>query len=480
MISSRLRGAAVGLALALSLPAGPVAAAAAQTPGPVPPAEDRRLGRDLLAMLIGIDSTHAHGSTVIAKALAARLLGAGFAPADVQVLIPDGHPDKGNLVVRLRGRDRAAKATLWIGHLDVVEAPREDWTYDPFQLTEAGGWLYGRGTIDMKGQDAAVAEALIRLRREAFMPRRDIVVTFTADEESGGEVSGVDWLLKTHRALIDADLVINPDMDEGGLKHGRRLYLPIETSEKVYETYQIEAVDKGGHSSMPGPGNPIYRMARALSRLEAQPFPVDLTDTVRAYFRARAALESGQVRADMVEAASGAPSSGAVERLSAVVETNVLLRTTCVATTINGGQGESALPERVRALIQCRVIPGEDLAGVRQALRERLGDPEIALTDYTAEPPTPESPLSPTVLDPVREVVEGMWPGTPILPIMSAGASDSAITRAAGIASYGLDGIFGDMDDDRAHGRDERVAAQAFDEELEFTYRLMKSLGDRR
>ena len=453
------------------------APALADPAGPVPPAENQALGRSLLKELVEINSTHAFGSTGASRAVAQRFLAAGFAAADVQMLIPDDHPTKGNVVVRLRGSGRAGKPVLYIGHLDVVEARREDWTYDPFVLTEADGWLYGRGTIDMKGQNVAVIASLIRLKQEGFVPDRDIIAAFTADEEAGGDFSGVDWLMKTHHDTVDADLVINPDGGEAGLKQGKRLYLGVQTSEKVYVTYQLEATDRGGHSSRPTPANPIYRMARALARLDAQPFPVHLTDTIKAYLKARAPLESGQMRADMLDAATGGPSQAAIDRLSAATETAILLRTTCVATMIDGGQGESALPERVRSVIQCRVIPGETLDSVKGHLAAALADPSITISVYTAATPSPESPLSPKVVGTVAKVAQGMWPGLTILPIMSAGASDSAITRSAGIASYGVDGMFDDLDDGRAHGRDERIGVQAFNEELEFTYRLMRALA---
>jgi acetylornithine deacetylase/succinyl-diaminopimelate desuccinylase-like protein len=462
----------LSLAAALS-----VSAASAQTAGPVAPAKDQALGREILKQLIETDSTHAHGSTVAAQEIAARLLAAGFPAADVTVVIPPDHPTKGNVVVRLRGTG-AGKPILYICHLDVVEARREDWTYDPFKLTEADGWLYGRGTIDMKGQDSAVLESLLRAKAAGWRPRHDIIVAFTADEEAGGDASGIDYLLQHDRPLIDAQFVINPDAGGGALEHGQRLGLAIQTSEKVFVTYQLEARDKGGHSSMPTPSNPIYAMSRALARLGAFSFPVHLTETTRAAFAGRANLESGQRAADMREVASGHPSDAAIQRLSAEVETNVALRTTCVATTIDGGQGESALPERVRALVQCRVIPGETSDQIESTLRRVLDDPRIQISVFTPAKPSPESPLDPKIVEAVRSVADGMWPGVPVLPDMSAGASDSAFTRSAGIPSYGVDGVFDNIDDDRAHGRDERINIQAFNEELEFTWRLMQRLGD--
>jgi len=401
---------------------------------------------------------------------------AGFAAADIALMIPADHPTKGNVVVRLRGRGKG-RPILYIGHLDVVEARREDWTYDPFVLTEKDGWLYGRGTIDMKGQDAAMLASLIRLKQEGFKPDRDIIVAFTADEEAGGDASGIDWLLKTHRDIIDADLVINPDGGEAGIKHGAKIYVGVQTSEKIFVTYRLEATDKGGHSSRPTPANPIYRLARALTAIDAHPFAVRLTDTVKAYFRRRAALESGQVKADMLEAGGPSPSPAAIARLSSQVETNILMRTTCVATQIDGGQGESALPERARATIQCRVIPGEATADIQAALVRAIGDPAVKLTVFTPATPNPESPPSARVIGAVEAVSKQMWPEVIVVPTMSPGASDSAFTRAAGMASYGIDGMFDDLDDGRAHGRDERIGVAAFPEELEFTYRLMKALA---
>ena len=444
-------------------------AQAGNAPAP-PPA------RELLRELIEINSTHAHGSTEAAKALAAHFLAAGFAPEDVTFLAPAEHPSKGNLVVRLRGRG-SGRPILYIGHLDVVEARREDWNYDPFKLTEQDGWLYGRGVIDMKGQDVAMAIALMRLRQEGFQPAHELIVAFTADEEAGGDANGVSWLLEKHPGLIDAQLVINPDGGEAGMKQGRKLYVAVQTSEKYFLTFGIETTDKGGHSSRPTAANPIYRLAGVLTRLAQYRFPVHLTETTRQYFQRRAELETGQTRADMRAVGLGNADQAAIERLSAVVETNIMLRTTCTATQIDGGHAENALPQRARATVQCRVIPGEPPESVQAALQAAVADPLVTFSTITPATPSPESALTPSIVRQVETVVHGFWPKVIVLPEMSAGATDSRYTRVLGMPSYGIDAMFDDLDDGRAHGRDERIGVQAFEQDVEFTYRLMKVLG---
>jgi acetylornithine deacetylase/succinyl-diaminopimelate desuccinylase-like protein len=449
---------------------------AASAAVPPPTEGDPALARDILRELIEIRSTHANGTTGAAKAILARLTGAGLAPADAQLLIPAEFPQSGNVVARLRGRG-AGKPVLFICHLDVVEANAEDWTRDPFRLTEDGGYLYGRGTIDMKGQDAAVLASLIRLKREGYVPDRDIIVAFTADEEAGGDNNGVAWLVAHHRDLIDAEFVINPDGGEAGMKNGRRLYVGVETSEKIFLSFRAEVTDKGGHSSRPTQANPIYRLAAALDRLSRYQFPIHLTDTTKLYFDRRAALEQGQVKADMLGAAGSPPDALALGRLSEAVETNILLRTTCVATQIDGGHAESALPQRARATLQCRVIPGESWESIRDQLATVLADPTIQLTVLTPAQPSPESPLSPAILSTVERVAHSLWPEVIVLPQMAAGASDSSYTREAGLPSYGIDGMFDDLDDARSHGRDERIGVRAFADEIQFTYRLMRQLS---
>jgi acetylornithine deacetylase/succinyl-diaminopimelate desuccinylase-like protein len=438
-------------------------------------AHEATLAREILREMIDTRSTHDVGSTELARKVQARLLAAGFAAADAQLLAPVDHPRAGNVVARIHGSGKG-KPVLYLCHLDVVAANPEDWTRDPFLLTEDNGWLYGRGTIDMKGQDAAVLAALLRMKSEHFIPQRDIVVAFTADEESGGERNGVDWLLTEHRDLMNADLVINPDGGEAGMKGGRRLYVGVQTSEKISMAFEAEVTDKGGHSSRPTVDNPIYRLSEGLARLSKFRFPAHLTDTTRQYFQRRAAIETGATKSDMLAAAKTPPDPAALDRLSAVVETNILLRTTCTATQIEGGHAQNALPQRARATLQCRIIPGESQDSVRETLARVLDDPTIKISVVTPATPSPESPLSGNILPTVERVVHQLWPDVVILPQMGAGASDSKYTRTLGVPSYGIDGMFDDLDDGRAHGRDERIGVAAFDQEVDFTYRLMREV----
>ncbi|WP_332771933.1 M20/M25/M40 family metallo-hydrolase [Phenylobacterium sp.] len=447
-------------------------AAQAQTP---PPA-NLALARELLAELIAINTVHDHGTLPAAEAIQKRMLAAGFAPADVTVLTIPEHPTQGQVLVRLRAKAPKARPVLWISHLDVVEARREDWTVEPFALTEKDGWLYGRGVQDMKGEIAALLAALVRAKQEGFVPDRDMIFAFTSDEESG-DANGVDWLVKTQRPLVDAALVMNSDGGGGSLRGDRRLSYGVQTSEKVYVTFQLEATNKGGHSSVPEPDNAIYRLAKGLSRIEAFKFPVVTTPTTRGYFASSAALETGQVAADMLAVSKEPADPAAAERLSAMPSRNARLRTTCVATGLSGGHAENALPQRARAVIQCRMIPTDSEAVVRAKLVEVVADPGIEVSVIAPAAAAQDSPYNAALMARFTKVVQGMWPGVPVAPHMDLGATDSLYTRAAGMPSYAVSAIWGDIDDNRAHGRDERISAKAFGEAAEFDYRLIKSVA---
>ncbi len=463
-----------GLLVVLSL-AATTTVWASSTP-PLPPPADQQLARDMLQSLVEINTTHAHGSTDAAKAIQGWLLSAGFAASDVIFLAPPDHPTKGNVVVRYHGK-QPKDPVLFLGHLDVVEAKPEDWSVDPFKLTSQDGWFYGRGTIDMKDGDAALVESLIRLKREKFVPDHDVIVAFTADEEAGGDSNGPAFLLKQHRDLINAALVVNLDGGGGGTKNGERQFYEIGTSEKTYVTFTLETVSPGGHGSLPGPDNAIYKLAAGLGRLEAFKFPVALTATTRASFDALAALESGSVAADMHAVAQSPPDLAAAERLSQNVRLNAQLRTTCVATLISGGHAENALPQRAKATIQCRMLPGDSAANVQNLLTATLADPAIQVTLDAPPIVSPESPPTPQIMKKVALLVHSMWPAVPIIPTMATGFSDDRQTRNAGMASYDISGVWQDVDENRAHGRDERIGVMAFDESVEFTYRLLKTMS---
>ena len=366
---------------------------------------------------------------------------------------------------------------LFLGHLDVVEAKPEDWSVDPFKLTEKDGWFYGRGTIDMKDGDAAMLESLIRLKRERFVPERDLIVAFTADEEAGGDSNGPAFLLKEHRDLIDAGLVINLDGGGGNYKNGERFAFELGTSEKTYVTYTLETTSPGGHGSLPGPDNAIYRLADGLGRLETFRFPVMLTATTRAGFGKYAELEPGPESADMRAVAQLPFDPAAAERLSSIVRLNAQLRTTCVATLISGGHAENALPQRAKATIQCRMMPGDTAEQVQAALTAVLNDAKISVTLDAPPIVSPESPPTPQITARATRVVHSMWPGVPLVPTMATGFSDDRQTRNAGMPSYDLSGVWQDVDENRAHGRDERVGVREFDESVEYTYRLMKEMS---
>lgn len=453
-----------------------LATAWAATPGPLPPDQDQELARAILKELVELDTTHEHGSTLAAQAIRQHLLRAGFPAADVVFIAPPDHPTQGNTIVRYRGRGKA-RPVLFLGHLDVADARPEDWSVDPFTLTAKDGWLYGRGTIDMKDGDAALLEALIRFKRERVRPDRDLIVAFTADAEAGGDANGPAFLLQSHRDLIDAEWAVNLDGGGGVYVNGERAYFEIGGAEKTSVTFTLEATSPGGHSSLPGPDNAIYRLADGLGRLEPYRFPVMLTATTRESFARLAALLPGPQSADMRGVAQIPPDLAAADRLSQTVRLNAQLRTTCVATLISGGQAQNALPEHARATLQCHMMPGDTAENVQRQLVQVLDDPQIKVTLEAPAIVSPESPPTPQILAKVERVVHSMWPGVPVVPTMATGSSDDRQTRNAGMPSYDLSGVWREADEDRVGGRDERVGVREFDESLEYTYRLMKEMS---
>jgi acetylornithine deacetylase/succinyl-diaminopimelate desuccinylase-like protein len=434
---------------------------------------DNRLARDIFQELIEINTTDSIGdNTRAAEAMAARLLAAGFSPPDVQVLVP--HPKKGNLVARLRGLGQDSPVLL-LGHLDVVEARREDWSFDPFRFLEKDGFFYGRGTQDMKADDAILVANLIRLKREKWKPRRDLILALTSDEE-GGDHNGVQWLLANRRSSIDAAYCINVDAGGGAIRHGKRISFGLQASEKLYADFRLEVKNSGGHSSLPVKDNAIYRLSRGLARLAEFDFPVRLNEVTHSYFERMSALVGGQDSAAMKAILATPPDPAAVLQLAATPAYNARLRTTCVATMIEGGHARNALPQLAAANVNCRLLPDEPPENVPRTLNSVLADPAISVTVVQAAVPAPASPLKQEIVGVVEKIVGELWPGVPVVPEMSTGSTDGKYFRSAGIPAYGVSGIFGDIDDVRAHGRDERIGVEPFYQGLEFNYRLLKTL----
>lgn len=436
----------------------------------------KQMARDIFQQLIEINTTDSVGNTTTAaEAMASWLRGAGFEGDDLQVMGPN--PRKGNLIARIHGTGEQ-KPILFICHLDVVEAKREDWTVDPFKFLERDGYFYGRGTEDIKEGDAILVTNFIRLKKEGYRPNRDLILALTADEE-GGSFNGVQWLLDTHHQLIDADFVINPDAGDFEMDQGKRLAVGIQATEKLYQDFEIKVTKAGGHSSLPTGENAIYELAGGLTRLEHYRFPFELNEVTRAYFTREAGIVGGKTGEDMKAILTTPPDTAAIARLSATPYYNARLRTTCVATRVEAGHANNALPGTARANVNCRILPGHGVDEIKATLVNIMNDPEISVAPVVTlgagSISNPPSPLRPDVMGPLDKVVAKMWPGVPVVPMMDAGASDSAETRAAGIPSYGIPGVFIDINDDRSHGRDERLPVASFYEGVDFYYRLIKA-----
>jgi len=441
----------------------------------------RRLARDIFQELVEIDTTEATGNTTTAaRGLAARLKATGLPEDDVLVIGPDDR--HGNLVARLRGTG-ARRPVLFIAHLDVVEARREDWSVDPFKFLEKDGYYWGRGTTDIKSGVTVLVTNLIRLVREKYRPDRDLILALTAGEETG-IADGVEWLLNERRPLIESVYCVNLDGGDFQLKDGKRRLVAVQASEKLSVMYRLEAADRGGHSSLPRPENPIYRVAGAVSRVAAFEFPVELNEVTRTYFQRMSALETGQTAADMKAIARTPPDPTALKRQSESPYFNALVRTTCVATRLEAGHADNALPQKARALVNCRLLPGQDPDDVRKTLTRVVNDERVAVTGPITEwekprerVVAPAARLEPELMRVVESVSGQMWPGVPVVPTMETGGTDGYYLRPAGIPTFGVSGVFLDMDDVRAHGKDERVSVASFHEGVEFYYRLIKALS---
>ena len=407
-------------------------------------------------------------------------LQAGFPEEDVVIVSP--HPELGNVVARFRGRGPDGgppqrEPVMLMAHLDVVDALRSDWEFDPFELREAQGYFYGRGTDDNKAGVVHIVVNLIRLLQEGYVPDRDLIAVLTADEETTSD--GIKYLVRERRELVDSAFAINSDAGGGELLDGEPNIFNVQAAEKIYTTFHLTATNPGGHSSRPRPDNAIYDLTFALARLSEFTFPVNMTQVASLYFERSAAFNEGQTAADMRAVALDPPDLEAAARLSAASPFyNAILHTTCVATRLDAGHADNALPQTARATVNCRVLPGESPDDVEATLREVIGNPEIEISRVNEPTASDPSPLTDEIMGILEPIVNDMWPGVPVIPTMSTGATDGNYVRNAGIPVYGVAAIFGDPNDARAHGQDERVGVQEFYAAQEFWYRMLKRLSE--
>ena len=405
-----------------------------------------------------------------------RLKSAGFTDAEVQVVVPPGAPKKGNLVARFKGTG-AKKPLLLLAHIDVVEAKREEWERDPFKLVEEGGYFYARGSVDDKAMASIFVANMIRYKKQGYRPERDLILALTADEELGStsKWNGANWLVKNNRALIDAEFGLN----EGGggeLKGGKPLLNRVQAAEKVSVHFRLEVKNPGGHSSRPRPDNAIYELSEGLAKFGKFHFPVKLNETTRIYFSRSAQFQSGQAADDMRAVARDTPDPEAAARLSQSPTYNSTLRTTCVATRLDGGHANNALPQTARATVNCRILPDDPVEGVLKTIQQVVGD-KVTVMRMSEPVPSAPSALRPEVMGPIEKVTGEFWPGVPVVPAMSTGATDSRFMRNGGIPMYGVSGLFLDQDDNRSHGLNERMPVKSLYDGHEFLYRLVKELA---
>ena len=471
--------AALSMGIAAFAAVAAAASAHAASAGESPRA-DQLAFRELYRELIETNTSHSVGScTSAAEKMGAHLRAAGFKESELHFFAAADHPKDGGLVAVLKGTDPSAKAILLLAHLDVVEARREDWTRDPFTLVEEGGYFYGRGAFDDKSMAAVWVDTLVRLRRQGYKPKRAIKMALTCGEEAGAAFEGAEYLVKHERRLIDAAFALN-EFAYGVLDdQGHRVVMEIEAGEKTDQDYRLAVENPGGHSSRPVKNNAIYHLANGLTRLSGFEFSVQMNDTTRTYFSRMSDIVGGESGAAMKALTKDPADAKAAALLSQNPRLNAMLRTTCVATLMSAGHATNALPQRARATVNCRIFPGVAIEEVRQALVRVLEDPQISVT--TVEPSDPmvlPPPLTPAIMNPIREVTQRIYPGVYVVPVLQAAGTDAIYLAEAGIPTYGISGMFVDPDLSNIHGLNERIRVQSLYDGRDFLDALVKLYAD--
>ena len=434
--------------------------------------------REIYQEMVEIDSSPSTGScTKVVRAAETRLKAAGFAGDDVQVVIPEGKPDDGNIVVRIRAPGARKKPVLLLAHIDVVDARRADWERDPFKLIEEGGFFYGRGAIDDKAMAAVFLDLMLRLKKErGFKSKRDLIMALTCGEETSNRVNGVDYLLKNKRELIDAAFAINEGagglLSSDGQKH---LVLQVQAGEKIHQVFTLEVINKGGHSSRPERDNAIYRLARATLKVEQLAFPLELTPVVREYFRVTGPALGGEIGAAMSGVAKDANDQAALAKLMNDPSYNAVLHTTCVATQVDAGHAPNALPQRATATLSCRVMQGTTPEQVKETLEKAVADSQVKVEIVRRRSGSQAPELTDEVMKPVRAAAARLWPGVPVAPSMTPGATDGRYLMSAGIPTYGMSGMFAVPGENNAHGLNEKIRVTSLYEGREFLESIVRA-----
>ena len=459
------------LASASALAALTLASSALADPRP-----DQVAFKGLYKELVETNTTLSVGScTVAAEKMAARLKAAGYADSDMELIVPPEHPQWGALIANLKGSDAKLKPIMLLAHIDVVEANRADWVRDPFTLIEEGGYFYARGASDDKAMASIFTDAMVRYKAEGFKPRRSLKLALTCGEETSDTFDGVDWLIKNRPETMSAEFALNEGAGGRLNEKGERQFLGIQAGEKVYQDFTLVTTNPGGHSSRPSKDNAIYHLSGALSRLGAYDFPIAINEATLNHFAKMGPIEGGESGAAMSAVAKDPTDTAAVAIVAKDASRNSMMRTTCVATMVTAGHAPNALPQKAQANVNCRILPGESIESVRGQLIKVFADDKISVTPVgVPSPVSPPPPLTKTIVAPIEKVSAKMWPGIPLVPAMSTGATDGRFTNAAGTPTYGLSGIFGDPDGGGVHGLNERVRVISLYEGRDFLYEVVK------
>lgn len=437
---------------------------------------DQAAFRDLYKELVETNTTQSEGScTLASERMAARLKAAGFTDSDITLFATPEKPKDGGLVAILKGTSKTAKPILLLAHIDVVEARRADWVRDPFTLIEEGGYFYARGAADDKSQAAIWTDAMIRFKKEGFKPKRTVKLALTCGEESVGAFNGAEWLATNKPELIAAEFALN----EGGGgrldKSGKKVSLSMQVGEKTVQNYLLETTNPGGHSSVPRPDNAIYSLTAAVTKVGQYEFPIQFSDTTRTFFKRTAELTGGEMGKALTAVLANPDDKAADAIVSKDAAFHSMLRTTCVATMLDAGHAMNALPQRARAVVNCRIFPGVSVDVVKAELDRVIGDPSVSVTKI--EPIRPMAvppPLSPKVFGPAEKLAAKHFPGVPMIPVMSTGGTDAPYLSLAGIPTYGMPGIFQQLEGSGVHGLNERISVKSLYEGRDYLFDLAK------